>query len=400
MTTSSDQLFSPLRLPCGTQLPHRIAKAAMSDSLGDGDGTPTAAHTRLYRRWAHGGAAVSLVGEVQITDRHPESAGNVVLDARTDTAAFSALTAAGGENGSSLWAQLGHAGALTNAASGRPVGPSALDAPGLHAEEMPVGDVARVPELYAASARRAQLAGFGGVEVHAAHGFLLSQFLSPLFNHRTDRYGGDPARRRRLLLDVLVAVRDAVGAEFPVAVKINATDRLVGGVDEAQSLALIDALEGAAVDLVDISGGTYFPGAATDAGTRTSGPPYIGFARRARRRTSIPLMLTGGVKTFEQATAIVNSGTADVVGLARSLVLDPDLPARWRRGDTTAPAFPRFDETPEGGVTAWYTERIAHLAGLRDDPVIDAVRARDDLARREQGRAERWRLTRASREPM
>ncbi len=199
---------------------------------------------------------------------------------------------------------------------------------------------------------------------------------------------------------MLVAVRDAVGAEFPVAVKINATDRLVGGVDEAQSLALIDALEGIAVDLVDISGGTYFPGAATDAGTRTSGPPYVGFARQARRRTSIPLMLTGGVKTFEQATAIVNSGTADVVGLARSLVLDPELPTRWRRGDTTAPAFPRFDETPEGGVTAWYTERIAHLAGLRDDPVIDAVRARDDFARRERGRAERWRLTRASREPM
>ncbi|MGB5951476.1 MAG: NADH:flavin oxidoreductase, partial [Ornithinimicrobium sp.] len=232
-------LGDPLRLPCGSVLKNRIAKAAMSDSLGDGRGDATEAQARLYARWARGGVGLSIIGEVQGDAQFPEKPGNLIVDASSDVGALGALAEAGSREGSALWAQLGHAGALADPALVTGRGPSALDIGDFHCDALSAEDIAALPGRFAETASRLQAAGFGGVEIHAAHGFLLSQFLSPLFNRRTDGYGGDVLARARLVVEVIDAVRRGVGPDFPIGIKLNASDGLEGGLSEDDSLAVV-----------------------------------------------------------------------------------------------------------------------------------------------------------------
>jgi len=361
---AAGDLFEPLQLPCGTVLKNRLAKAAMSDSLGDGTGHPTTAQMRLYQRWAQGGAALSIIGEVQSQPGYAEKPGNLVLDEAADLDRFKALARAGAENGGHLWLQLGHAGALAYPPTSRPRGPSAIEVPGLSCGELSLEEIHSLPAEFARTVRLAREAGFGGVELHAAHGFLLSQFLSPLFNRRTDDYGGSLAARMRLLLDVVAEVRDAAGPDFPVGLKLNTTDQLEGGLEAEEALAVVAALDRTGIDLIDLSGGTYFPGARAASDSGGGGPYFVEFARQARAMTSIPLMATGGFKTLAQAETAVTGGAVDVVGLARAMVLEPRLPELWRGGRKARPDFPRFANPPEGGITAWYTMR---LTGIGED---------------------------------
>lgn len=356
-------LGSPLALPCGVVLKNRILKSAMSDSLGDGAGNPSEAQVALYRRWADGGAAASIIGEVQSDPHALEKPGNLVVAADSDMKMFARLSAAGTANGAGLWAQLGHAGALSYAPLGTPRGPSTLDLDGLECRELSPGDIKQLPALFAHGAARAQAFGFTGVQVHAAHGFLLSQFLSPLFNRRSDRWGGSLENRARLLIDTIAAVRAAVGNTFPVAVKLNATDRIDGGFSDRESAEVIRMLDETSIDLIEISGGTYFPGARSSGGGRPGEPYFLDFARSIRERTRKPLAVVGGFKTHRQAAEAVREGTLDMVGLARPLVVAPDLPGEWTAGRGSDPEFPRFESPRAGAVTAWYTLRLAALGG-------------------------------------
>lgn len=386
-----ETLFQALELPCGVVLKNRIAKSAMSDSLGDGTGHPTPEQNRLYQRWAEGGLAVSIIGEVQPTPNYPEKPGNLVLDASSDLSRFRALAEHGHRNGAQLWLQLGHAGALAYAQISNPKGPSALDLPGLRCAEMTEDEIREVPRQFAQTARLAQQAGFGGVQVHAAHGFLLSQFLSPLFNKRRDEYGGPIANRIKLLLETIEATRAAVGPGFPVAVKLNSSDQLEGGLGEDDSLLVVAALDKSSVDLIDISGGTYFPGAKSASDSAGRGPYFIEFARRARALTSKPLMLTGGFKTRPQAEDAVASGAVDVVGIARALALEPALPNLWMRDQAPEPAFPRFSSAPEGGITAWYTMRLTDIGSdQKAAHVRDLGQAIRDYETRDKSRTTIW----------
>ncbi len=361
-------LFEPFQLPCGVTLSNRIAKSAMSDSLGDGTGHPTAQQIRLYQRWAAGGLALSIIGEVQLTADYAENPGNLVLNEASDLERFRELARHGGESGTKLWLQLGHAGALAYAPTSRPKGPSAFNLPGLRCVEITRDEIRQLPEQFARTARLAQRAGFGGVQIHAAHGFLLGQFLSPLFNKRSDEYGGAIANRMRPLLEAVEATRAAVGPRFPIAVKLNSSDELEGGFDEDDALKVMAALDGSSIDLIDISGGTYFPGAKSASDRAGRGPYFLEFARRARAVTSKPLMLTGGFKTRAQAEDAVASGAVDFVGLARALVLEPSLPVLWKADRNPEPLFPRFSDAPEGGVTAWYTMRLAEIGADKETP--------------------------------
>ncbi len=384
-------LFEPLELSGGVTLKNRIAKSAMSDSLGDGTGHPTAEQIRLYQRWAEGGLAVSIIGEVQGDAGYAEKPGNLVLNETSDLDRFRELAQHGGENGTQLWLQLGHAGALAYAPTSTPKGPSALDLPGLRCTELTIDEINQLPSGFARTARLARQAGFGGVQIHAAHGFLLSQFLSPLLNKRSDEYGGAIANRMRLLLETIEATRAAVGADFPIAVKLNSSDRLEGGFKEVDALEVVGALDRSSVDLIDISGGTYFPGAksATDGAGR--GPYFIEFAKRARAVTTKPLMLTGGFKTRMQAEDAVASGAVDIVGLARALVLEPSLPDLWKADQNPEPVFPSFSDAPEGGITAWYTMRLTEIGADKKTRVFgDLGQAIRDYEARDKTRTEVW----------
>ncbi|MGH1355380.1 MAG: NADH:flavin oxidoreductase/NADH oxidase family protein [Thalassovita sp.] len=387
--TPNSPLAKPLTLPCGGVLKNRIAKSAMSDSLGNGAGNPTNDQIRLYERWAKGGLALSIIGEVQGTRHFAEKPGNLILNSHSDQNQLERLATAGATDNALLWLQLGHAGAMADGPISTPKGPSALELPGLTCGALSLDEIHALPAEFARTASLAKELGFGGVELHAAHGFLLNQFLSPLFNKRADAYGGSLQNRMRLLLEVIGAVRNAVGPEYPVGIKLNATDQLEGGFAEDESLEVVAAINKTGIDLIDISGGTYFPGAASSSDRSGSGPYFLDFAKRARANTNIPLMVTGGFKTLAQAENAIADGTADVVGLARALVVDPELPSFWLSGHRGEPQFPRFKNPPEGGVTAWYTMQITqHAKGeaaLSPDEIEDAIveyEKRDDARRR------------------
>ncbi|WP_172299632.1 oxidoreductase [Pseudoruegeria sp. HB172150] len=383
-------LGQPLALPCGAVLKNRIAKSAMSDSLGDGRGNPTGAQSRLYRRWAEDGLALSIVGEVQPSPHYPEKPGNLVLAEDADAGAFRDLTRSATEPVADLWAQLGHAGALAHAPISHPKGPSALDVNGLTCEAMSAAEIRALPGLFATAAARAKSLGFTGVQIHAAHGFLLSQFLSPLFNRRTDAYGGSIPNRTAMIAEIVYAVRDAVGPAFPIAIKINSSDQLEGGLTETDALEVLRHLNATPLDIADISGGTYFPGAKPASDSAGGGPYFTDFAKRARAVWDKPLMVTGGFKTRQQAVGAIASGAADMIGLARALCLDTRLPNRWlsEGGD---PDFPRFSATVAGGVTAWYTMRLAAMAEDRgEDFAMDLQEALESYEARDATRIRLW----------
>ena len=366
-TSNSIQVLqSTLELPCGAILKNRLAKSSMSDSLADGEGNPTETQIRLYERWAEGGAAMSFIGEVQGDPRFPEKPGNLVLGKHSDQNSLQSLTRRAVIKGAHLWPQLGHAGALSHLPISQPKGPSALDIEGLQCAGMSIEEIHELPDLYARTALRAKNAGFSGVHIHAGHGFLLSQFLSPLFNHRNDDYGGSIEARSRIILEIISKVRRTVGPSFPIGIRINSTDQLEGGLTEIDALEVVRLLDQTSIDLIDISGGTYFPGAKASSEGSSRGPYFLDFARLARGVTAVPLMLTGGFKRRDQAIDAIACGAVDVVGLARCMALNPNLADTWLSEEGGNPEFPKFESTPPGGITAWYTMRLTALGEDRE----------------------------------
>ncbi len=393
VSDENNALRRPLELPCGAILKNRLAKAAMSDSLGDGGGDPTEAQMRLYERWAEGGTALSLIGEVQVGPHYPEKPGNLVLSSKSDQRALQSLARRGLIDGAHLWPQLGHAGALSHLPISQPKGPSPLDVEGLQCEGMSIEEIQVLPELYARAATRAKTAGFSGIQIHAGHGFLFSQFLSPLFNHRSDGYGGSIEARFRVVHEVIDEVRRAVGPSFPIGIKINSTDKLEGGLTEDDALEVVRILDQTSVDLIDVSGGTYFPGApASSDGPSQRGPYFLDFARRAKGLTKIPVMATGGFKKREQAVDAVAGGAVDMVCLGRAMALDPRLAKVWMTEDGGDPEFPMFEPLPDGGITIWYTMRLTALGeDAENEFTLDPQSAIRIYQERDEQRCITWR---------
>jgi len=385
-------LQGSLELPCGAILKNRIAKSPMSDALGNGAGDPTEAQIHLYERWADGGVAVSFIGEVQGDPRFPEKPGNLVLAANTDQEMMRSLVSRSTIAGAHLWPQLGHAGALSHSPISQPKGPSALDIEGLRCAGMSLDEIRELPDMYASTALQAKTLGFSGVLVHAGHGFLLSQFLSPLFNRRSDGYGGSIEARCRIVLEVISEVRRVVGPSFPVGIRINSTDKLEGGLTEADALEVVRLLDQTSIDLIDVSGGTYFPGAKASSDGSSRGPYFLDFARHAKGVTKVPLMATGGFKQREQAVDAVASGAVDMVGIARAMVLNPQLAKVWLTEEGGDPEFPKFESNPPGGITAWYTMRLTALGEDREEAFrLDLPTAMRIYEDRDAGRCIKWR---------
>ena len=386
-------LRSSLDLPCGAVLKNRLAKSAMSDSLGNGGGDPTGAQVRLYERWAEGGTAVSIIGEVQGDPRFPEKPGNLVFGDSSDRHALRSLVTRAMIEGAHLWPQLGHAGALSHQPISQPKGPSAIDMPGLQCAGMSVEEVQELPGMYARTAAFAKSAGFSGIHVHAGHGFLLSQFLSPLFNRRVDGFGGSVEARCQVILRIVDEVRRAVGPSYPIGIKINSTDKLEGGLTEDDALEVVRLIDRTSVDLIDISGGTYFPGArASSDGMSDGGPYFLKFARLAKGATNVPIMLTGGFKRREQAVDALASGAVDMVSVARGMVLDPQLARVWLTEGGGDPGFPKFEFPPQGGVTAWYTMRLTALGEDKEHTfTLDPQSALRVYEERDAQRCMKWR---------
>ncbi|MFF7472192.1 NADH:flavin oxidoreductase/NADH oxidase family protein [Streptomyces sp. NPDC008092] len=339
----TSELFTPLSLRSGHVLSNRIAKAAMEENMAGHGQLPDRELFGLYRRWAAGGTGLLITGNVMVHAEALTGPGGVVLDAAAPLEPFRAWAEAGKAGGGAVWMQINHPGRqIGSDMPGVVWGPSAVAVDlGRHSSRFG-RPVAMTPEQieatvtrYAVTARRAEQAGFDGVEVHAAHGYLLSQFLSPLVNRRTDRWGGSLENRARMLLEVVRAVRAAVSPSFAVAVKLNSADFQRGGFDADDARQVIAMLEPLGVDLVELSGGSYespaMSGRRADSRTQAREAYFLDLAKDLVTTSPLPLMLTGGITRRETAERVLDSGVA-LIGMGTALAVTPDLPDRWRQG--------------------------------------------------------------------
>lgn len=347
-------LGSSLKLPCGAVLDNRIAKAAMTEGLADIYGMPTAELQRLYGIWSDGGAGLQISGNIHIDADHLERPGNVFFDGQPDEAMMEALklwTKAATRNGNHFWAQISHAGRQTmRAVNPHPKAPSAVKL-GLPGGQfgMPVAltedEILNLIGRFGQASLHCKNAGFTGVQIHAAHGYLISQFLSPKSNQRTDRWGGSLVNRARFLMFTINTVRTLVGPDFPISVKLNSADFQRGGFAFEDSLQVARWLQDAGVDLIEISGGTYeqpkllgIEGMEAEetqsvAETTLAREAYfVDFAKAMKTELTIPLMVTGGFRSASAMEQALRNGAADVIGLGRPLCVMPEAPKRLLGG--------------------------------------------------------------------
>ena len=348
-------LNQPLTLPCGAVIPNRMCKAAMTEGLAHPDGTASAELERLYGIWSDGGSGILLSGNIQIDGDHLERPGNVIVDSPLSDDAFAALqrmAAAGTRNGNHLWAQISHAGRQTQKiVNPAPKAPSAVR---LRLPQSQFGEpvaltkeeIESIVERFVNCAVTCKEAGFTGVQFHSAHGYLLSQFLSPLTNQRGDEWGGTLENRARALIAIVTKAREALGADFPISVKLNSADFQKGGFDFDESLTVAKWLADAGVDLLEISGGTYeqprllnldgvepIEEQSLARSTLAREAYFVDFAKAMREELSIPIMVTGGLRRREVMNHVLEIGGADMIGLGRPLCVDADGPNRLLNGE-------------------------------------------------------------------
>ncbi len=388
----STTIAEPLELPNGQRLSNRFAKSAMSERIAGADGTPNIGHMRLYERWSRGGTALSITGNVMIDRSALGETGNVVLDDDTHLDAFAAWAAAAKSGGTRVWMQLNHPGRQSpRSLSREPVAPSAVAMKGTgpvfaKPRALERNEIEAIIARFAKSAALAESAGFDGVQIHGAHGYLVSQFLSPHTNRREDEWGGDGARRRRFLIEIVRGVRSAVSSRFAVGLKLNSADFQRGGFDASESMEVLEALDAEGLDLLEISGGTYESAVMfeetqpTHESSRAREAFFLSYAEEARARVRTPLMLTGGFRTKHGMNDALQSGAIDVVGLARPLAIEPELPQLLLRGTREharavklATGIKKIDAIVQGG---WYQAQIDRMArGRNPDPSLSRALA-------------------------
>ncbi|MEX6504175.1 NADH:flavin oxidoreductase/NADH oxidase family protein [Pseudomonas zhanjiangensis] len=356
--------FQPLQLPNGTTIPNRIAKAAMEENLADAEQGPSAELRRLYQRWADGGAGLLLSGNVMIDRRAMTGPGGVVLEDERQLEGFRQWARIGRSQGAQFWLQLNHPGRQIQASLGQQaLAPSsvALELGRLSRlfavpKTMDEADIAEVIRRFVRTAQLAEQAGFSGVQIHAAHGYLLSQFLSPLSNRRSDQWGGPLENRARLLLEVVRAVRAAVAPQFCVAVKLNSADFQRGGFDAEDACRVVQMLNELDVDLVELSGGSYeapaMQGDVRDGRSLAREAYFLEFAERIAGVARMPVMVTGGIRRRAVVEQVLASGVA-MAGIATALAINPQLPREWLAGR---------DSHPQLAPLRWKNKALASLA--------------------------------------
>jgi len=341
-------IFKHLELPNGSTIPNRIAKAAMEENMANEYFAPSDAMIRLYETWSQGGSGLLITGNVMVDSRAMTGPGGVVLEDERQLAQFKRWAKAGRVNGNEIWMQINHPGRQmpaeldqeTWAPSAVPVNLGSLSKHFNPPIEMTESMINEVIQRFIRTAELAEKAGFTGVEVHAAHGYLLSQFLSPLTNQRSDHWGGSLENRARLLLSIVTGIREAVSPRFTLAVKINSADFQRGGFELKDAKHVILLLNKLGVDLVELSGGSYeapaMQGESRDEHTLAREAYFLDFAREISKVAEMPLMVTGGIRRYEVAESVIKSGI-QMIGIATALAIEPNLPNKWKNGNLVIP---------------------------------------------------------------
>lgn len=423
-----------LTLASGLTFPNRLVKAAMTEGLADARNRVTEAHVTLYRRWAEGGLGGMITGNVQIDRNHLERVGNVVIGpniSAEERDGFSRWAEAAKSHGAALIMQVSHAGRQTpKLVNPHPAAPSAvaLGLPGGQfgsPRAMTGQEIHAVIEGFGRAANTARQTGFDGVQVHGAHGYLISEFLSPLANQREDEWGGALENRARLLLACVREAKKAGGPGFSVSVKLNSADFQKGGFSFEDCLAVIDLLGTLGVDFIEISGGNYEQPKMMDleglqpvfeeqvrASTRAREAYFLNYAKAVQARAKIPLMVTGGFRTRAAMNDALAAGEANLIGIGRPLCVDLDAPRRLLSGEIAGfdmwekrlrigpgifgPHSPvKLVKALNGfGAQAWYYEQLKRLgAGGEPDTQLGVLSAFLAHQRAEAAAAKAWRAT-------
>ena len=375
-------LNQPLQLPNGVVIRNRLAKASMSEVLGTYDNHATSKLVKLYQRWAQSGLGLLFTGNVMIDRRALGEPGNVVIEDESDLPILKQWAEAATNQGAALWVQLNHPGKQS---------PKGLNVINLSPSAIPFredmaaffetpraatgAEIEEIIQRFGRSAAVVKKAGFSGVQIHGAHGYLISQFLSAHHNQRTDEWGGSPEKRRKFVLAVYSEIRRQVGPNFPVGIKLNSADFQKGGFTEEESIAVIQALADAGIDLIEISGGTYEAPAMSGAfnkpqksSTATREAYFLEFAEKVRSAVKVPLMVTGGFRTLAGMNEALQSGALDIVGIARLMAIDPDAPSALLSGRESTqrvrPISTGITAVDRMGImeVLWYTRQLKRIA--------------------------------------
>ena len=377
----AELIAQPLRLPNGQLVKNRLLKSAMSEGLaGPGNQVPETMPT-LYERWAQGGIGLSVTGNVMIDRRALGEPGNVALEDERDLPLLQRWAQAGKSDGGLIYMQLNHPGRQCPKGLNREsVAPSAVPFSEkmrpffATPRELLDHEIEDLIQRFARSAAIAEKAGFDGVQIHGAHGYLVSQFLSPLTNHRSDAWGGDELRRRRFVTELYRAIRSSTSKGFGVSIKINSADFQRGGITPEASTETILALAAEGMDFIEVSGGSYEAPAMVSPkkSTREREAYFLEFAETLRAQMDRPLALTGGFRSGRAMAQALDSGAVDLVGLARTLAVQPDFPrALTTRGDVRVDLRPQrvgiklVDDKAMLEVV-WYERQIQRMGRGRD----------------------------------
>ncbi len=398
MTTLHDSLT----LPCGQVLPNRLMKSAMSEVLGDKSHAPTPALERLYGTWSDGGYGLLVTGNVMVDRTQIGEPGNVVIEDERDLDGLARWAKTTQDSGTPIWMQINHPGRQANLAAFRqqPVAPSAvaLKVPGASTpRELTGAEIEDIIERFATAAVVAETAGFNGVQVHGAHGYLVAQFLSPLSNLRDDEWGGDAERRMRFVLEIVRRIRSRVAPGFAVGIKLNSADFQRGGFTEEESRDVVAKLSTEGLDLIEVSGGSYeapaMMGSAAKS-TRDREAYFLEYARAVRDVAGkVPLAVTGGNRTRVAMEAALASGDCDLIGIGRPSCTTPDagtvlLDAADSRIESHSVAYSRTGllskaidiKAINGAVElAWHEDQL-HRLGQGKEPDLDRGKVRATAA--------------------
>ena len=338
---------SSFTLPCGQVIKNRICKAAMTERIAKGNNLAHQGHINLYRKWAEGNIGILLTGNVMIDRNNMEGPANVVIDAQNYMDHIDELknwSSVGTQNNTQLWMQISHAGRQTpGEINSSPSAPSdvQLKIPGRSygvPKPMSEEEILEVIDRFVFTAKIARETGFTGVQFHSAHGYLLSEFLSPDINTRDDAWGGSLENRSRMHLEIIKKCRAEVGDDFPISMKLNSADFQKGGFSENESIEVAKILEDAGLDLLEISGGTYEQPKLIGADHISINPErseirrestiareayFLEYADQIRKAVSMPLMVTGGFRTKEGIENALRSNICQIVGVGRPLCADP-----------------------------------------------------------------------------
>ncbi|MCH2190142.1 MAG: NADH:flavin oxidoreductase/NADH oxidase family protein [Gammaproteobacteria bacterium] len=368
---SDSKLFSQLDLPNGAIIKNRICKAAMEENMGQYGQVPGKQLHTLYSQWSSGGVGLILTGNVMVAPNAMTGAGGVVLQQGSDLEPFEKWAKSATKNNTHCWMQLSHPGRQIYAALGeQALSPSdvSLDLGGFskmfaQPRALTENEIEEIIDRFGQSAALAERAGFTGVQIHAAHGYLISQFLSPLVNRREDKYGGELSNRARFLFEVVTRVREQVTSNFCVSVKLNSADFQKGGFSTEEAQWVVERLNSKRVDLVELSGGSYespaMQGNPADDSTGRREAYFIDFAREVAAVARMPIMVTGGILRRSVAeNALTPEGglpAVDMVGIATALAYYPDLPDQWKTGVRVDVQIPKIN---------WKNKTLAALATM------------------------------------